>query len=288
MVLPQIFLDLGVLVGGFVDRDANALARAREGPREQAGMLALDVEKTDLSKVKQLRVEAEPCVHVAAFHVVGQMIEIVKTNSLRPGITLAGPGEFRVIGRTFGAVAVDEIEQGAADSLYGRSRQGLVGADIRLGAKFHGVVEGMLCVDDAPRHRGRAGTVAGDEAGRECPGFGIEDVVDIALAIDRDVPGLVARNGLVAHAPEELGQLVRPRMGEFDEFETVGARGVLRADLGGRRIVRKRTHVSSGLPLRPVCLQRHDRSRRAKFALKCDNTHDIVILSRGRAIYMHG
>jgi len=97
-VVPQIFFDLGMFVGRFVDRDANAPTRARQRPREQAGVLAFDVEETDLPEVEQLGVEREPRVHVAALHVVGQMIEIVKANPFRLGIALPDPIEFRVIG----------------------------------------------------------------------------------------------------------------------------------------------------------------------------------------------
>ena len=56
-------------------------ARAGQRARDQAGELAFDVEETDLPEVEQLRVEVEPRVHVAALHVVGQMIEIVESRT---------------------------------------------------------------------------------------------------------------------------------------------------------------------------------------------------------------
>src|ERR1700730_7331161 len=166
-VFPQEFFDLGFFIGRLVDRNANAPARTRQCPREQAGELALDVEETDLPEVEEFRVEAEPLVHVAALYVVRQMVEIVEARPLRPWIARAGPFEFLGIGRTRGAVAIDEIQKRNADAPYRRRLQGLVETFVGLGAKLHGVLESMLCVDDAPRHRCRAGAVGGNEPGRE-------------------------------------------------------------------------------------------------------------------------
>src|SRR5713226_6234865 len=109
----------------------------------------------------------------------------------------------------------------------------------------------MLCVDDAPRHRRCARAVCGSETGRERAGLGIQYEVDVALAIDRDVLGPVPGDGCIAHAPEQLCELNRLRMSKFDELEPVGADRVLRADPGRRRIVRKRTHISS-VDIRPI------------------------------------
>jgi len=43
-----------MFVGRFVDRNANAPAWVVSARREQAGVLAFDVEETDLPKVEQL------------------------------------------------------------------------------------------------------------------------------------------------------------------------------------------------------------------------------------------
>src|SRR5580693_6358001 len=126
-------------------------------------MLALDIEEADLPEVEQLRIETEPSIHVAAFYVVGEVVEIIKSDPLRLRIGRARPFELFRIGRASGTVAVDEIEQRAAYSFYGRNRQGLVSAFVWLGAEFHGVFERLLCIDHAPRHRRGAGTVRGDE-----------------------------------------------------------------------------------------------------------------------------
>src|SRR5713101_7955482 len=125
LILPQKFFDLGFFVGRLVDRNANASAWTRQCPREQAGELALDVEEANLPEVEQFRVEGEPLVHVAALHVVGQVIEIVKARSLRPRITLAGPFEFRGVRRIPGSVAVDEVQERIANSFDRGRLQGL-------------------------------------------------------------------------------------------------------------------------------------------------------------------
>ena len=106
------------------------------------------------------------------------------------------------------------------------------------------MLEGVLRIDDAPRHRRRAGTVRGDEARRERAGLGVEHVVDVALPVDRDVLGLVLGDRPVAHSREQARELLRLRVGEFDELEAVGPDRIVGADGGGRCVVRERTHDS--------------------------------------------
>src|SRR5688572_29617228 len=56
LVLAQVFLDLRLVVLRFVYRDADLVAGAGERPREQARLLAFDVEVADLAEVEQLLV----------------------------------------------------------------------------------------------------------------------------------------------------------------------------------------------------------------------------------------
>ncbi len=51
--------------------------------------------------------------------VVREVIEVKEAESFGLRIAFAGPGEFGVVGRALGAVAIDEIEQAAADALDG-------------------------------------------------------------------------------------------------------------------------------------------------------------------------
>ncbi|MHC2227440.1 hypothetical protein ACVL91_005637 [Bradyrhizobium elkanii] len=90
----------------------------------------------------------------------------------------------------------------------------------------------------------------GDEVEAVTTRLLIDEIVDVALAIDRDGLGAVAGDCDEAHQLEQGVQLAGIRMGIFDEFEAVGAHRVLSADLGRRRIVRKRTHGGNSL----ICL----------------------------------
>ncbi len=62
-------------------------------------ILPVDVEIVDLLEAEQLAVERPPLVHVAAVDVVGEVIEIVEADALRPGIALAQPLELGIVGR---------------------------------------------------------------------------------------------------------------------------------------------------------------------------------------------
>ena len=78
--------------------------------------------------------------------------------------------------------------------------------------------------------------------------FAIEDVVDPALSIKIDGAGFVPRDKLESHLFEQRLERLRLGMGEFHEFESIGASGVFGADFGRRRIVRKRAHIFPILP----------------------------------------
>ena len=74
-------------------------------------------------------------------------------------------------------------------------------------------------------------------------GLLVDEVVDVALAVDRDHLGLVAGNRHIAHQLEQRVQLFRPRMRVFDEFKAIGAHRIVGANRCGRRVVRKWTHA---------------------------------------------
>jgi len=104
------------------------------------------------------------------------------------------------------------------------------------------MVKRMFCIDDTPGHGRRTWAVRVDKLHPVAAGFRVQHVGDIALAVERDVLRLVFRDGLVTHLAEQCVQLFRLRVSEFDEFKAVGTGGVLRRDLRGRGIVRKRSH----------------------------------------------
>src|SRR5687767_15214702 len=60
VILPQVLLDLALVVLRLIDRNPDLPARARHGAREQARLLPLDVEVPDLPEVEELLVEAGP------------------------------------------------------------------------------------------------------------------------------------------------------------------------------------------------------------------------------------
>jgi len=71
----------------------------------------------------------------------------------------------------------------------------------------------------------------GDEALAVTAGFLVDQIVDIALAIDRELLGAVARDRHITRQPELRMQLFGPGMRVFDEFKVIG-----------RRVARKWTH----------------------------------------------
>ena len=84
--------------------------------------------------------------------------------------------------------------------------------------------------------------MGGDEIKAVAAGLLVDEIVDVALAIDRDLFGLVAGDRRIAHQLEQRVQFLRLGMRIFDELKAVGAHRVVGGDGGGRRVVRKWTH----------------------------------------------
>ncbi len=82
----------------------------------------------------------------------------------------------------------------------------------------------------------------GDEVKAVGAGLLVEEVVDVALAVDGDLLAAAARHRRVAHQLEQSVQRLRLGMRVFDELEAVGAHRIVGADDRGRRVVRKWTH----------------------------------------------
>ncbi|MGY4381508.1 hypothetical protein ACVWZ3_009147 [Bradyrhizobium sp. i1.3.6] len=176
--------------------------------------------------------------------VVGEVIEIEQAGTDRLGIACPQPLELGIVSRALGAVAIDEIEQAAADALdRGHIKRLLHRRHIgRFGAERDRTVIGRLRIDHAKRHRRRAGAVRGDEVEAVGAGLLVDEIVDVALAVDRDLLALVAGDGRITHQLEQRVQLFRIGMRIFDELEPVGAHRIVGGDGGRRCIVRKRTH----------------------------------------------
>jgi len=67
----------------------------------------------------------------------------------------------------------------------------------------------------------------GRESRAMAAGFGIDDEIGVALAVERHRLGTVAADGAKAHGFEQRLQLCHIRRGIFDKFESVGADGIV-------------------------------------------------------------
>src|SRR5262245_1541207 len=76
LILMQKFLDLTLVVGGFVQRYPDLSAWARQRPRIKSRVFPGNVEKADLPEIEEVLIEAIPAVHGAAKNIVGQVIDI--------------------------------------------------------------------------------------------------------------------------------------------------------------------------------------------------------------------
>ena len=86
-----------------------------------------------------------------------------------------------------------------------------------------------------------------DKALGKAVGLGVDDEVDLALAVQQHVLVAVARHRPEAHALEHLAHGLRVGRGEFDEFKPVRAHGVLPGGGVLRGLLRQCcVHVVSG------------------------------------------
>src|SRR4051812_41086523 len=97
--------------------------------------------------------------------VVGEVIDIKQPRPGRMRVLRTEPSKFGAIGRAFGAVAIDEIQQTAADALDGGNvERFLIGGNVSgFGAKRDRARVCLFRVNNTKSHRRRTGTVGGDE-----------------------------------------------------------------------------------------------------------------------------
>ncbi len=158
----QVFLDLpGALRRLLVERDANATVRRGHRLREQAGVLALDVEVANLAEVEDPLVEIGPEMHAAAVDVVGQVIDLEETASLRVPVDAIEELEIDVIDGGAALITVDQVQRRSADALDGRQAElHRAGRNIdRLSAQLERAVVGFVRVAYAKRHAAGRRTV---------------------------------------------------------------------------------------------------------------------------------
>src|SRR5471030_2109692 len=107
----EIFLDLRLVVGALVDRDADLAARAGHRLGLEAGQLAFDVEIADLAEIEEALVEARPLVHAPAMDVVRQVIDVGETDARRIVVDAGQELEIDVIDAAALAVTIDQVDQ---------------------------------------------------------------------------------------------------------------------------------------------------------------------------------
>ncbi len=86
--------------------------------------------------------------------------------------------------------------------------------------------------------------------------LGVDDEVDVALAVQRHVLAAVARTGGEAHAREQPAQQLGVRRRVLDELESVGAHRVVEQVRHGRHYnprVNSRLKKRNRLPEGPAC-----------------------------------
>ena len=172
------------------------------------------------------------------------MVDVIEAASLRLQIARAEPVERVVVDRALVAVAIDQIEQAAADALQcGHIERERAGGRIgRLDPEPPSAVVSMRGVDHAKAHRRCARPVQRGKACGVGSGLRVHEVINITLTVDSDRLRAMFGDGDKAHEPKEPMQLCRLWMGKLDEGKTVGAHRILRTDFCRRRVVRKWTH----------------------------------------------
>ncbi len=239
VVALQELLDLGVVVLALVQGDADRLVGGDHGLGEQARRLALDVEILLLLEGEDVAVEARPGAHLAATHIVGQVVEKVQADVvlallLFPALDLV-PGVIEGAGL---AIGVDEVQQRAADTAQhiGAFAQGAARMGFgRLGAARDGAVIGGLRIIHAEGHAVGRGAVFAREFARLTRRGAVDQEGDVALLQAHDIGARIHMGLDKAHGLQLLDHGLGFGAGELDELEAVHAQGVLGGGDGGVR-----------------------------------------------------
>lgn len=112
-VVAKALLDPTLVVGALLDRDPDLAVGAGHRLEEEAGELALDVEKADLAEIEEALVEVRPHAQIAAAGVVGPMVRVIESCAIGLGLGFPGPAEIDIVDRAPAAVAIDAIQEAA-------------------------------------------------------------------------------------------------------------------------------------------------------------------------------
>ncbi len=205
-MIVQIFGDLALIIGGFVNRNPNFATWAGHRSGTQSRELALNVEVTDFSEIEMRFVEGRPLCHIAIFNVVRQVIDISEANAYRLRINAWNRAKIDIVDRVI-AIAVDEVDQRTANTFDGwnaklhRTGTGLDG----LGAIGDEMGHGVSDIMDAKRNGIGAGAMNAPETLSLTIGLGIENKVDAALTVEGHVFAAVSGDRSKAELFEQLG-----------------------------------------------------------------------------------
>ena len=227
LIFLQEFLDLAMFVLAFIERDADLVVRGGHGARNQRGLLALDIEITDLTEIEDPFVETGPMVHAAAIHIMGQVIQRVQADGVLVRRSTRDRREIDVIDGA-AAGAVDQIQVRPADPLDCGDIQlarAVLAAD-RGCAAFQRQFQRLGGIGDAECHGVGGGAVRLAEIGDLPGGVHVEQEIDVALGIAADILGFVIGDMGEAHGREQVRQRLRIGAGELDELEAVEAERV--------------------------------------------------------------
>src|SRR5262249_10097840 len=160
-----------------------------------------DVEEANLPEIEKPLVKTSPDVHPPAMDVVREVIDVIEPCTCGLRVTIAKPIELRFVGRALRTIAIDEIQQTTADSPDCWSVRCLWGRGTLGGFRAEGgrAVVGAPGIDDAERHRWGARSMGCNEVETVGARLFVDEVVDVALPIDRDLPRFVTRDRRKAH-----------------------------------------------------------------------------------------
>src|SRR6266849_10911166 len=203
----QVLGDLRALVGALVDGDADLAARAGHRLGAQARQLALDVEITHLAEIEEPLVEARPTLHTPLVDIVRKVVDGGEPDAGRPRLGAGYRYEIDVVDGVL-AIAIDEIDQAAADPLDGGDielhRPDLAGNG--AGALRKRAATGLGRVAHAKGDGADRRSVQPREGLGEAPGLGVDDEIDVALAIEGHVFGAMPRRRDKAHTLEQTSE----------------------------------------------------------------------------------
>ena len=181
-----------------------------------------------VAKIEQLVVVVDPMLHLAAAHVIGDVIDRNETGARNMRMSFGKRNKIDIEDRHL-AITVDQINGGFADSHNGGN------------VEFHHPCPSRFLDDDIvgcpPVRSTGVFDTNGDGIDRCCSNIQertgetwqvrVDQQIDLALPIKRDVLGTVPGDGAESRAAQEAGEWHRIGCRELDELEAVRAHRIL-------------------------------------------------------------